>query len=235
MWLSCPWTGASDTPVLDDSARARRKTSLMRVAPDRARKSSPLEPGSRLRHPLQRLDRRHDEERARHERRDRVARQAEDERRAPNAERERLARLDGHAPEHLLDPELTLDPPHEVVRADGHASRRDEDVELEAPLDRLPVRVVVVASHRGRLDVGAGRLELRREHGAVRLVDLTRPELRAGRAELGAGRDDGDSRAPSARHLPKTGGADRADLRRPEPCTRGHDLGPGSRRRRLAA
>ena len=96
--------------------------------------------------PLQGQHRRPDEELAADERRDRVARQAEDERPAADAERDRLARPHGDAPEDLLDPELGLDPPDEVVRADRDAARGDEHVVLEA----LPNRIAGARPRRPR-------------------------------------------------------------------------------------
>ncbi len=144
--------------------------------------------------------------------------QPEDERLAAHAERHRLARLDRDAPEHLLDAELRLDPPHEVVRADRHAAGRDEDVgrRVRARVPRgVPTRRRRPAG--STLDVGAGGGERGREHDAVRLVDLARLERLAGMRELAAGREHDDARSARADTVGDAGGRERAELCRAEP------------------
>ena len=100
------------------------------------RPARPRRSGQGLGDALERQDGGTDEELEADERRTRVPGQAEHERPAPNAERDRLARLDRDAPEHLLDAELRLDPPHEVVRPDRDAAGGDEDVRLEPARER---------------------------------------------------------------------------------------------------
>src|SRR5437879_4390152 len=96
-----------------------------------------LKARQRFRDPLQRPKGRLDEELRSDECRDGVARQAGDERRVAGAERERLAGLDRDAPEQLLDTELPLDLADEIVLADRDSARGDEDVALEATLERF--------------------------------------------------------------------------------------------------
>src|SRR5215211_7677587 len=81
-----------------------------------------------------------DEQLERDERRDRVPGHPEDERLASHAEPQRLARFDRDPPEDLLDPELGADRAHEIVRADGHAARADQNISREPALERVPVR-----------------------------------------------------------------------------------------------
>ena len=81
---------------------------------------------------------------------------------AAAAEPQRLAGLDAHAPEDLLDAaglERGLDV---VVRADGHAAGHDQDVGLQPGLDRRAGRLEVVGDRRVLIDVGArGRARAR--------------------------------------------------------------------------
>ena len=79
--------------------------------------------------------------------RERVAGEAEHERGAAAAEPQRLARLDAHAPEDLLDAarlERGLDV---VVRADRDAAGDDEHVARQAGLDGGAGGLEVVADH----------------------------------------------------------------------------------------
>ena len=118
-----------------------------------------------------------------------------------DAERHRLARPHGDAPEDLLDPELRLDPPDEIVRADRDAARRDEHVELEPLLERATVRVLVVGDRVEPRDLRAGGGQLGAEHRCVRLVDLARAEARS-RAHAARCRSRGPQRAVVERRRP---------------------------------
>ena len=165
------------------SRRARRRRAVRR----RARRP---EPRRRVARALERATAPAARRARADERRDGVARQAEHERRAADAEREWLAGPHRDAPEHLLDAELARAiAPHEVVRADRDAARGDERRPPRAPRASAArcALVVVGDSRRARSTIGARAREQRREHDAVRLVDLARPELLAGRAELGSG------------------------------------------------
>src|SRR5258708_34950247 len=99
---------------------------------------------TRLRRALQREQRRADEQLAADERRDGIPGQTEDERAVTDAERQRFARLHGNAPEHLLDAELGLDAPDQVVWSDGNAAGGDEHGRLEPELERRAMRLLVV-------------------------------------------------------------------------------------------
>ena len=90
-----------------------------------------LEPWRRVGCPLERAERRDDEEERADERRDRVSGEPEQQRVAPRRKGDRLARPHRDAPEDLFRAELCEDAADEVVRADGDAARGDEDVRLE--------------------------------------------------------------------------------------------------------
>ena len=216
---SWPDSGSRTTP--SRSRRDRARTNSSRASFRRsADASTPRSTrGSGSSQTLQRAQRRLDEELAADERRHRVSRQPEHERRAADAERDRLPRLDRDAPEHLLDAELGLDLPHEIVRPDRDAARRDEDVRREPALRAPPG-----APTRRRRPTGSSSMsapdggERGREHEPVRLVDL------AGRR---AGRPTATSSLPVASSATRgrrahatvgdAGGRERTELRGPEP------------------
>ena len=114
--------------------------------------------------PLQREQRRSNEQLEPDERRHRVPGQAEDERAPEDAERDRLAGTHGDAPEDLLHAQLGLDPAHQVVGADRDAARGDEDVGGEGPA-RSPPECASSLSTTGAqaLHLGPGQAELRGE------------------------------------------------------------------------
>ena len=102
------------------------------------------------------------------------------------------------------------------MRADRHAAGGDENVRIEAALERCPVRGRIV---RGGLvwgNLGAGGTKHGRQHHTVRLVDLAVAERLAGRAELRARRDDGDAGSRSAERPRNACGCERRDARRRE-------------------
>src|SRR4029453_18514484 len=107
------------------------------VSPDRTCERPRLPPWAGVAFALERAQRRPHEELEPDQGGDRVAGQSENECRTPRTERHRLAGLDGHAPEDLLDAELARDAPNEVVRADRDAARADDDVGSERALERL--------------------------------------------------------------------------------------------------
>ena len=107
--------------------------------------------------------------------------------------------------------------PHEIVRPDGDAARRDEDVGLEPALERGAMRRLVVGNDRQQLDLGARGGERGGEHERVRLVDLARRERLAGLRELGAGGEDRDAWASHARDRREARRGQRAELRRADP------------------
>ncbi len=213
---SWPETGSST--VSSRSTRDRARTSSSRASFCRSGDAS--RPGSKRgsgsAQPLQRAQRGLDEQLAADERRHRVPRQPEHERLAAHAERHRLPRLDRDAPEDLLDPELGLDPPHEVVRPDRDSARRHEDVRGQTALERLPERRLVVGDGRQHLCRGADGGERGREHDGVRLVHLTGSERLARTRELRPGRQHRDARQPAATNVRDAGGGKRAELRRAE-------------------
>ena len=106
------------------------------------------------------------------------------------------------------------------MRADRDAAGADEHVRLETALERAPVLRLVVRDGSDPLHLRAGRLERRREHRCVRLVDLAGAERLPRRPQLGAGAEDDDARPPGDRHLRCPGCRERADLSRA-------DQGPG--------
>ena len=130
------------------------------------------------------------------DRRQRVAGQTEHERVAAAAEPQRLAGLDPHAPEDLLDAaglERGLDV---VVRADRDAAGDDQHVALQARFDRGDGGVALDRrSRRGRRRCAPARPASRRTISAVRLVDLARLGRRADRQQLAAGDDQVQARA----------------------------------------
>src|SRR5204863_181911 len=79
------------------------------------------EPGARVALALQPPQRRLDEHAEADDARERVPRQAEHERASAAPEPQRLAGLDPHAPQHLLDAARLEGGLHVVVRADRHA------------------------------------------------------------------------------------------------------------------
>jgi hypothetical protein len=200
----------------------------LRVAPEPGAEPAGLVPWQRLLEPLQRSQCGLDEELTADERRDRIAGQPEDERLSAHAERNRLARLDRHAPEDLVDAEVPLGRSDEVVLAHRDAARGDERVGRETSLERLPQDWLVVS--RGRLGhhVGAGRGERGGEHERVGLVDLAGAQVAAGNDELAAGRKYGDARAARAPDLGHAGGrcGRQASRREPRP-RRHHDFARG--------
>src|SRR5262249_62296664 len=127
-------------------------------------------------------------------------------------EREGLPRLDRDTPEHLLDTELCLEPPDEVMRADGDAARGDEDVCVEPTHEGVAMRVLVVRSGREHLDLGACGLEKRCEHPPVRLEDLAGLQVVARRPELAPGREHGRARSATTLDLGDPGRAESADV-----------------------
>ena len=183
------------------------------VAPHRPSERRLPEARARVALPLERAQRRSDEELEPDERRHGIAGKPEHERRVAHAERDRLAGLDRHAPEDLLDAELRGDAAHEVVRSNRHAARADDDVGLQRSRERIAMRVLVVAHRREPFDVGAVRAKRGLEHRPVRLVDLARLERLSRRAQLGAGREHRDARPARADDLRDAGGGKRADLR----------------------
>jgi hypothetical protein len=98
------------------------------------------------------------------------------------------------------------------VRTDGHAAGGDEHVALEPALERGAMSHLVVGRGGERADDPARGLERGREHDAVRLVDLARPEGLARAAKLGARREHRDPRSRRARDLGQTGRGKSADL-----------------------
>jgi hypothetical protein len=213
--------------VAVDSRPSAHELVALLVAPEADRERSRLEPRQRIREPLQRAQRGLDEELAADQRRDGVPGQAEDERLAAHAERDRLARLHGDPPEDFLHAELLLDRADEIVLADRDAARRDQDVGREPDLQRRAHCVLVVRDRRLGHHLGARRGQRRREHEAVRLVDLPRAERPAGIDELASGGEHNDVRAPHARKLGHAGCGGRGQPRRGEPNAGGnHDL-PG--------
>jgi len=159
-----------------------------------------------FRNALQRADRRFHEQHEAHERRDRVAGQAEDQRPLADAERNRLAGLDGHAPEDFLDSELGLDPTDEIVRPHGDTAGSDDDVGAERVLEGASMRDLVVADGLHQLDDRTGGLELGRQDQPVRLIDLARGERFARTAQLGSRWQNGGARPACAPNLWNPGG-----------------------------
>ena len=214
---SWPVTGSSTStpPSTRDRARTNSSRSSLRRRP--GREPAWLEPRQRIPQALQRAHCRLDEELAPDERGDGIPREAEDERVAADAERDRLAGLDCHSPEHLLDAELSLRRPDEVVLADRDTARGDEDVGRESTLDGFPQRLLVVRDGRLGLHLGARGDQRGGEHETVRLVDLARPQLPAGTDELAARREHGNPRAACARQLSDAGGRSRGQACGREP------------------
>ena len=187
------------------------------VASQANREPPRLEARQGIREPLQGSKCGLDEELAADESGHRVSGQAEDERVPPHTERDRLARLDRHPPEDLLDTELTLDRPDEIVLADRDAARGDENVGREPSLERFPQWRLVVGDRRLDQHLGPCGGQRGTEHEAVRLVDLTWTELFAGIDELAARGEHGDARATRAPQLGDTGGRGRRQTRGSEP------------------
>ncbi len=77
--------------------------------------------------------------------------------------------------------------------ADRDAARRDEHVPVRLP-QRAEERVAVVGDHVEEPRQRARSGETGDEERPVRLVELPRLELRAGRAKLRPGRENGDAR-----------------------------------------
>jgi hypothetical protein len=100
----------------------------MGVPSQRRARPSVLVRRADVRRTLEREQRGTDEEQRPDERRYRVTGKAEDERCVAHTEGEGLPRLDGYAPEKLLDSELGLDAADEVVRPHRHAAGRHEHV-----------------------------------------------------------------------------------------------------------
>ena len=130
---SCPASGSRTGPASLQEIRARAKSSRSGRGVTGAGERSRPKRRRRIGVPLERPQRRRDEEQRSDERRERVPRQPEHERRVANAERERLAGPHRHAPEDLLDPEPRLDPADEVVRPDRDAAGGDDHIRLERP------------------------------------------------------------------------------------------------------
>ena len=77
---------------------------------------------------------------------------------------------------------------------DRNAPGRDEDVCLEAALQRVAVRVLVVGDRAQPFDRRPGRRKLRIDEDAVHLVDLTWLERLPRTAKLAPGREHGGPR-----------------------------------------
>ena len=102
------------------------------------------------------------------------------------------------------------------MRADRHSARRDEHVRREPALDHGAVALDLVGDGAEPLDDRAGRSQARREHDAVRLVDLPAAELAPRRPQLGARRHDRDAGTPRALHRLDATCCERRDARRSE-------------------
>ena len=143
-------------------------------------------------------------------------RETEHQRVAADAERDRLPRLHGDAPEDLLDAELSRDCPHEIVWANRDAAGADDEIRVDALLERRSMSRLVIRGGGERDDVGAARAEGGREHDAVRLVDLAGLQSLARTAQLGARAENERARTAGARHLTQPRSRERADLSRAE-------------------
>src|SRR5204862_3368914 len=160
------------TTLALDQPRSHELLALGASATGAAEDPAP-EQRQRVADPLQRKHCRPDEELEADERRDRVARQPEHERRSAYAEGDRLPGLDRDAPEDLLDAEVRLELPDEIVRPHRDPPRGDDDVGGERMRERSRVCLLVVAARVEPLDVGACAGQLRGEDQAVGLVDFS--------------------------------------------------------------
>ncbi len=218
MCESCPATGRRRTspPVARLAARPHELVAG-RVARHRRAEDPSAEDRQWVGETEQRVDGRPHEKLEADERGDRVARQVEEQVVAAHAERDGLAGLHGDAPEHLLDPQLGLHPPHEIVRADRRAAGRDEHVEPEQSLFHRATMLLLGVRNGAELGRhGAGGEELRGEHEAVRLVDLAGAERLPWLHELRAGDEDPDPRPLRAAHFADPGRGERPHLCRAE-------------------
>ena len=139
----------------------------------------------------------------------RVAGHAEDRRHADRSKSGRLARFDGdtvkrHRPAAVQRVE------HQVPIADGAAAREHDDVARASGVERPDevVNRVACGRHGGRH--AAVLVHDRRERMAIDVINLSRPERRAGIRQLVAGRHDRDRRTRK----------DAPRLRRPSPPAR---------------
>src|SRR5215208_1861159 len=97
-------------------------------------------------------------------------------------EPDRLARLEPHAPELLVEAEPAKCGPHVVVGPDRHAARNADDVRVGGDaLERGSGLLLGVGNPSRLADLRPGRPRQRGERGRVRVVDLSRAERRARR------------------------------------------------------
>jgi hypothetical protein len=151
-----------------------------------------------------------------HDRRHRVAGQPEDDLVAARPEPGRLARLERHAPEVLVDAELGQRGLDVVVRTDRHTARDHDHVGgLQRPAERLDRVGAVVAHDLPRDHARARALGLGRERVGVRVADLPGGERAGARLDqLVAGGQDGHPGSRAAQHVGAPQCGQRAQLGR---------------------
>ncbi len=171
---SWPETGSTKTPSSSERRRARTNSSRWGFCRSTAAVSTVLETQIEGHDALTSQKSGSDEEQRAHQRRHRVSRQTKDERCSPDSEGERLPRLDGDAPEHLLDTQLGNDLANEVMGTHRNTAGGHQHIRLETALESRPVGVLVVFDHGKQLDFGARSAQHSRDHGPIRLVDLSR-------------------------------------------------------------
>jgi hypothetical protein len=208
---------------------ARAHELVARTIPaNRLGEHSPLEGRRRIGKTEQRVHSGAHEELEADENRDRVAGQVEDEVVPPRAEGNRLSRLHRHAPEDLLDPKLALDLTDEVVRPHRGASGGNEHVEPEQRALHRPSLLLPLVRYDAQLRRdSAGEVERGREQNAVRLVNLARPELLAGAAELRSRDENPDSGSLEAANLGEARSGESSDLGGAQASPRVEDRRPG--------
>ena len=116
-----------------------------------------------------------------------------------------------------------------MVAATGAGAGDDED-EVRASgrvADRGGETVGVVGQDRLADGAAAGLPGLRLEHDRVRVGELADREVRSGRAQLVARRQDRDDRRAVDRELGVAGGGRERQVHRPEPAARGEHELPG--------
>jgi hypothetical protein len=143
---------------------------------------------------------------------DRVARRPEDRRGVDRAEHDGMAGADGHA----VDGQRAeaIDDRGRVVVAAG-ARAGDDDHEVRAgrgAANRRGDALGIVGLDRQAPGLAAGLLGLGGEHQRVRVEDLARPDVRAHRADLVAGRQHGHDRTAVDEHVRRARGGRGGDV-----------------------
>ena len=224
----CALVGATTRPSASSARRTRIIWSRRGLRFTDSARRAVRAPGLRTR-TLQRAQRGPCEELEGDHRRDGVARQPEHQRRPAGAEPGRLAGLEAHPPEALLDAELGQRRLDVVVRADRHAAAHADHVRrVERSGERRSGRAGVVRDVAALEHDAARPLGLRRDGIGVRIPDLPWGERSTRLHQLVAGREHSDPGPRYARQTCRAERGEHGELGRADLGSRREDGLPGA-------